>query len=53
MSGGQSAGLLVAMTVLPCALMLISYFLYRKKYRLDEEEYDRICGELEKGVKRK
>lgn len=52
-SGGQSAGLLVAMTVLPCALMLISYFLYRKKYRLDEEEYDRICGELEKGVKRK
>lgn len=52
-SGGQSAGLLVAMTVLPCALMLISYFLYRKKYRLNEEEYDRICGELEKGVKRK
>lgn len=48
-SAGQSAGLLIAMTVLPCALMLISYFLYRKKYRLDEEEYDRICRELEKG----
>lgn len=47
-SGGQSAGLLITMTVLPWALMLISYFLYQKKYRLDEDEYDRICKELEK-----
>ncbi|MCM1135071.1 MAG: glycoside-pentoside-hexuronide (GPH):cation symporter [Clostridium sp.] len=46
-TAGQSTGLLVAMTALPCALMLISYFLYKKKYRLDEEEYDRICGELQ------
>lgn len=45
---GQSMGLLVTMTVLPCALMLISYFLYKKKYKLDEEEYDRICAELQK-----
>ena len=37
-----------AMTVLPCALMLVSYFLYKKKYKLDEEEYDRICAELAK-----
>lgn len=44
----QSTGLLLAMTVIPCALMLISFFLYRKKYKLDEEEYDRICGELQK-----
>ncbi|MCI9323586.1 MAG: hypothetical protein HFH81_10070 [Lachnospiraceae bacterium] len=45
-SAGQSAGLMIAMTVLPCALMLLSYFLYKKKYRLDEELYDKICGEL-------
>lgn len=47
-SSGQSLGLLITMTVLPWALMLISYFLYRKKYQLDEEEYNRICKELEK-----
>ncbi|MDE6260026.1 MAG: glycoside-pentoside-hexuronide (GPH):cation symporter [Oscillospiraceae bacterium] len=47
-SGGQSMGLLVTMTVLPWALMLISYFLYKKKYKLDEAEYDRICRELGK-----
>ena len=45
---GQSLGLLFAMTVLPCALMLVSYFLYKRKYKLDEEEYDRICAELAK-----
>ncbi len=42
----QSTGLLITMTAAPCALMLLSYILYKKKYRLDEEEYDRICGEL-------
>ena len=42
----QSVGLLITMTAAPCALMLLSYILYKKKYRLDEEEYDRICGEL-------
>ena len=45
---GKSLGLLIAMTVLPCVLMLVSFFLYRKKYKLDEEEYERICGELKK-----
>ena len=45
-SHGQVIGLLFSMTVLPCALMLISYFLYKKHYTLDEEEYDRICEEL-------
>ena len=42
----QSAGLLAAMTVVPCFLMLLSFFLYKKKYKLDEEEYDRICAKL-------
>ncbi len=45
-SHGQSLGLLLVMTVLPCALMVVSYFLYRKRYKLDEPEYDRICAEL-------
>ena len=45
-SAGQANGLLLCMTVLPCALMLISYVLYKKHYRLDEPEYDRICAEL-------
>lgn len=44
---GQSLGLLLCMTILPCALMLISNFLYQKKYKLDETEYARICQELE------
>ena len=43
---GQTMGLLFCMTILPCALMLISYFLYQKKYTLDENEYERICKEL-------
>ena len=44
---GQSLGLLVVMTVLPCFLMFLSYVLYKKHYKLDEAEYERICGELE------
>ena len=43
---GQSIGLLVIMTVLPCLLMFLSYILYKKRYILDEEEYDRICEEI-------
>lgn len=45
-SHAQVIGLLFSMTVLPCVLMLISYFLYKKHYTLDEEEYERICDEL-------
>ena len=45
-SHAQTLGLLFSMTVLPCALMLISYFMYKKHYTLDEEEYDRICAEI-------
>ena len=44
---GQSLGLLLVMTVLPCVLMFLSYILYQRKYKLDEEEYSRICNELE------
>ena len=42
----QKVGLLLAMTVLPCILMLASCILYRSKYRLDEDRYDEICREL-------
>ena len=34
------------MIVLPYALMLVSYFMYLKRYKLDEPEYDHICEEL-------
>ena len=45
---GQTIGLLLCITVIPCILMFIAYVLYQKKYTLDEEEYDRICGEIAK-----
>ncbi len=47
-SSSQTTGLLFAFTLLPLALMLISYLLYKKKYSLDESEYNRIYMELEK-----
>lgn len=43
----QSIGLLLAMTIVPLAFMLVAFFLYRAKYKLDEPEYERICKELE------
>ena len=46
-SDGQVLGLLLCMALLPCVLMVISYLLYKKHYKLDEDEYDRICKELE------
>ena len=45
-SRSQSVGLLLVMTVLPYALMVLSYELYLRRYKLDEAEYDRICDEL-------
>ena len=39
---GQSLGLLLVMTVLPCALMFLSFILYQRKYTLNEEAYERI-----------
>ncbi len=45
---GQTVGLLLVMTVIPCILMYLSYILYQKYYKLDETEYDRICREIER-----
>ena len=42
----QTSGLFLCMTLLPFALMFISFLLYQKKYTLDEPEYERICAEL-------
>ena len=44
---GQVNGLMLVMTVLPLALMFLSYVLYKKHYTLDEAEYDDICRQLE------
>lgn len=44
---GQKTGLLLAMTVLPCILMIISCVLYRKFYKLNEDRFAEICKELE------
>ena len=44
----QKNGLLLAMTVLPCILMLVSCILYHKFYKLDEDRYNEIVRELEK-----
>ena len=46
-TSGQKAGLLLMLTVLPFLCMLVTEILYRKRYKLDEEEYRRICSELE------
>lgn len=46
---GETVGLLFFISLVPLALMFISYVLYKKKYKLDEAEYDRICKELEAG----
>ena len=43
---GKTLALLLCMVIIPCVLMLLSYFLYKKHYRLDEDEYERICGEI-------
>ena len=43
-TGGQITGLLVVMSVIPLVLMGISWWIYRKHYTLDEEEFERICG---------
>lgn len=43
----QKLGLLVCITVVPFIFMFVSYILYKKHYKLDEDEYTRICGELQ------
>lgn len=44
---GKPLALLICMVVIPCVLMLLSYILYKNHYKLDEEEYNRICLELD------
>lgn len=44
---GKTLALLICMVVISCVLMLLSYILYKKHYKLDEGEYERICGELD------
>ena len=34
------------MIVLPLALLITTYVLYMRHYKLDEPEFDRICAEL-------
>ena len=43
----QSVGMILFMVFLPLAFMLLAFFLYKKFYKLDEDEYDRICAEIE------
>ena len=45
-SPSQSNGLLLVMCLIPLSMMICVYFLYKKHYILDEDEYDRIVGEL-------
>ena len=45
-AAGKTAGLIITAIVISFSLMIISYRIYRKKYILDEAEYDRICSEL-------
>ena len=45
---GQKTGLLICITVVPFIFMFVSYVLYKKHYKLDEDEYVHICGELER-----
>ena len=47
-SNGETLALLLCMVLIPAALMLCSYLMYKKHYRLDEDEYERICAELAK-----
>ncbi|MBP5601693.1 MAG: MFS transporter [Treponema sp.] len=45
---GQSIGMLLFMVIVPFVLLLISYLLYKRFYKLDEEKYAQIVSELEK-----
>lgn len=43
----QSVGMLLFMVFVPLVLLLISYLLYVRFYKLDEEQYAQILSELE------
>ncbi len=44
---GQTAGLLLAMILIPLVFGFFSYYLYQRKYKLDEVTYADICSQLE------
>ena len=44
---GKSAALLVCMTVIPAALLLAAYFIYRVKYTITEESYEAMVRDIE------
>ncbi len=43
----ETIGLLLFISLVPLVLMFISYVLYKKKYKLDEDVYEDICKQLE------
>ena len=45
---GQSVGMLLFMVFVPLVLLLASYLLYKRFYKLDEDKYAEILSELEK-----
>lgn len=48
-TSGEADALLITMCVLPAILLIISSWLYLKKYKLDEKYYDDICASLGEG----
>ena len=38
-----------ALVLIPVLTLLVAYLLIRKKYRISEEEYDRMVGEMKAG----
>ena len=46
-TSGEANALLITMCILPAVLLIISSFIYLKKYNLDEKHYDDICASLE------
>lgn len=50
-TSGESSCLLITMTLLPCIFILLSGWVYLRKYNLDEETYERICIEIEERKK--
>ena len=48
-TSGEADALLIPMCVLPAILLIISSWLYLKKYKLDEKYYDDICASLGEG----
>ena len=46
-STSQTTGLLLTMVIIPLVFGFLSYILYQKNYKLDEQTYDDICRQLE------